>query len=201
MLTGHDGWVPAVAVASQGKLLASAGWDGVVRLWELPGGKLQIPLPLEGEKIESVAFAPQSGALAAGTQSGLVALWQFPGNQGPQTLADFTHAVTSLAWSPDGKHLAVAQTSGAVQWWDVQQKKWLGQLDAHSSAVYGLAFSPDGHLATCGEDKIVRLWDVASIIAWLRQSSLLLDVKKISSTPDRSRFAAGPFRTRLLPVD
>jgi len=38
-LKGHNDWVYAVAVAPDGKTLASGSWDGEVRFWTLPEGK------------------------------------------------------------------------------------------------------------------------------------------------------------------
>ena len=39
-LNGHADWVYAVAFSPDGTLLASGGWDGEVRVWNVADGKL-----------------------------------------------------------------------------------------------------------------------------------------------------------------
>jgi mono/diheme cytochrome c family protein len=56
-LTGHEGGIFAIAFSPDGKRVATGGYDGMVRLFELPTGKLKgafVPVPL--------STAPQTAA-------------------------------------------------------------------------------------------------------------------------------------------
>jgi WD40 repeat protein len=79
----HEQQVNAVAVSADGKLAASAGHDGLVRLWDLEAARTKptegardpletIDLGLALGEAESLVFAPDGSFLLAGTARGLV---------------------------------------------------------------------------------------------------------------------------------
>lgn len=76
--------------------------------------------------------------------------------------------VTALAFSPDGQTLAIgsgpASRFGDVKLVKVSDGSIVRDLgEVHSDTVLDIAFSPDGaQLATCGADKLVRVFDLAS---------------------------------------
>jgi WD40 repeat protein len=75
-LTGHQGDVRAVAFAPGGRLLASAGMEGTVQLWDLASRK-PAGDPLTGHQgpVLDVAFARSGRLLASAGADGTVRLW------------------------------------------------------------------------------------------------------------------------------
>ena len=69
--------VQAVVFSPDGKQLATAGNDKVVRVRDLDTGKQLAALPSQG-RVEAVAFSPDGKSLAAGSNDGTVRIWVTP---------------------------------------------------------------------------------------------------------------------------
>ena len=156
----------SVAFSPDGKLLASAGDDNTIRLWD-PHTRQPIGEPLRGHTggVFSVVFSPDGKMLASTGDDDTVRLWDTASRQplgGP--LLGHTGAGASVAFSPDGKMLATGAYDDTIRLWDVAGRTALGEpLEGHEAAVRSVAFSPDGKLLASGsEDQTVRLWDVST---------------------------------------
>jgi WD40 repeat protein len=84
VLRGHAGAVYALDYWTDSSLLASAGWDGKVKVWDLKSDSQSLTFDA-GAKQFAVAFAPESSLkyLASAGEDGVVRIW----NLGTRELA------------------------------------------------------------------------------------------------------------------
>ena len=162
----------AASFDSTGNLLARAGGDGEVRIWNRATGSVSLfrPFRYEYSSVLFVAFQPGGDLLAVGTDrdpvshKGLLFLYNYKTGQVDSTGDCGSNACIIMAWSPDGKRLAVGSQGGTIQVLDAPRFTTLMEVQrAHAGEITGLAWYPDGQrLVSGGVDQRLVQWDVAA---------------------------------------
>ena len=160
----HSDMTLALALSPNEHTLASGGWDGSVKLWEVASGAL-LWSGWQTKGTICLAFSPDGRLLASGDFAGTTRLWEMQ-QTGParlwQTLSGHTNLVRGLAFAPDGSRLASASWDSTVKLWQLASGRCLQTLVGHTERVEALAWSPDGtQLVSGGTDQLVTIWDVA----------------------------------------
>jgi WD40 repeat protein/tRNA A-37 threonylcarbamoyl transferase component Bud32 len=157
---GHAGLVWSVAFSRDGRRLASASYDGTVKVWETAEGKEMFTLKGHAGPVNGVAFDPDGRRLASAGMDGTVKVWNTADGRQLWTGQGHSGPVWSVAFSPDGRHLASAGGDTTFTVWDAVVGKELMRLRRHSGLVHSVAFSRDGQrLASASDDRTVKVWE------------------------------------------
>lgn len=160
--------VTAVAFSADGKLLAIATREGLVKVWDLATGAERLAIKSQHHSLIAVAITADNKAVAAVTGSTpwtapptVLTVWEIADGKEIRRvkLSHRFFFVGELSFSVDGRRLLGARNGLAV--WDVRTGRALYELDEPKSM--SAAFSRDGKrfAALVAGDGIV-VWEMAT---------------------------------------
>jgi WD40 repeat protein len=158
------GWIMAVAVSPDGRLVAAAREDGMALVYEARTGRLVRAFKLEGAgdfELATLAFDPD-GTLATGSWAGIVQRWNpTTGAQVGRSTLVAAAPVSSIAFDPTGQTFATTGGSdGLAKIWDTKTQQQFGATFPGDPGQWGNAkFTPDG-------SKLVVVYDDGTGFIW-----------------------------------
>jgi guanine nucleotide-binding protein subunit beta-2-like 1 protein len=119
---GHQEWVSCVRFSPNVALplIVSAGWDKVVKVWNLATCKLRVDLTGHTEYVNSVCVSPDGSLCASGGKDGKAMLWDLNEGRHLSTL-DANDIIHALCFSPV-RYWLCAATAQHIRVWDLESR-------------------------------------------------------------------------------
>jgi WD40 repeat protein/Tfp pilus assembly protein PilF len=152
----HLAWHPG------GELLAAAGEDSRVRLWEMSGGEFAAQeLPQLPSPMTALAFNHSGELLATASLDQRVQLWDTSGRLLLTSIGQ--DVISRLQFSRDNRHLIVETARGEIQIADVASADECRALfESEARDLSALDIHPGGRLLVTAHGNGISFWDIGS---------------------------------------
>ncbi|MBK8090023.1 MAG: caspase family protein [Chitinophagaceae bacterium] len=158
---GHTTEITASCISNDHSLLATAGKDYHIRLWNLQTAQMMKVMSGHSTLIRAMNFNPAKTMLATGVEGKAACTWDIEKGWVDKKF-EHGHQVTDVSFSADGKTLLTASADSFVRTWNAETGKLMNKM-RHNGSVFSAKFSPDGkHIISGSYDKTAKGWDAVS---------------------------------------
>lgn len=171
---GHTEWASCVRFSPSvaAPVIVSAGWDKVVKVWNLNNCKLRNNLVGHGGYLNTVTVSPDGSLCASGGKDGTAMLWDLTEGKRLYSL-DAGDVIHSLVFSPN-RYWLCAATTQSIKIWDLESKSMVDEIkvdfpvagkNAQVPYCTCLAWSADGSDLFAGfTDNVIRVYHASNIV-------------------------------------
>src|SRR5262249_4906298 len=157
-------WVFHLAFRDDGKLLLTAGGDGLVRFWnaENPEKIEEVDEPLwHYSAVFTAAFSHDGKTVLTGDVDQNAQLWDAETRNSRLHLVGHSGCINDAIFSPDDRLVVTGSQDRTARLWDKATGKPIGPTMMHPGEVIRVMFSRDGkNILTVADDQTSRSWPI-----------------------------------------
>ncbi len=157
--------IQAIALSPNGKTVASAHDDNIVRLWDTASKTERVSLKGHTEMINVITFSVDNTMLASGGEDRTILLWDVRKGRRRASLTGHQDRINTLAFSPvDNRLLASGSSDGTVRFWNTKTGKERSIFTAgHPKSVKTVAFNAENALLySAVSNGTIQIWNIKS---------------------------------------
>jgi WD40 repeat protein len=155
----HKTEILALAFSPDGTILATAGADGVGRVWNVANSRLRVALIGHTHYVVGIAFSTDSKYVVTASRDRTARVWDVGGDL-RALLAGDSDTVTAASFSPGRRQplrVLTASDDGSARLWDPQTQPHLRKVKKEPGALLRTFSLDHGLLLVAGPGREVRL--------------------------------------------
>lgn len=141
-----------VAVSPNQKLMAAAGKDGVVYLWNFNTQKLFYRFQDHTAPVNAVVFSQDSQFLFSASQDATIKIWHLATGTLLKTLSGHSGSVTQIAVGQVRELIVSSSLDGSIRAWNLKTGQLIQKLLQYTVPTQAMALTQHGSIAICGSD-------------------------------------------------
>ncbi|KAI0489585.1 putative pre-mRNA splicing protein [Xylaria cf. heliscus] len=163
VISGHLGWVRALAVEPNNQWFASGAGDRTIKIWDLATGNLRLTLTGHISTVRGLAVSPRHPYLFSCGEDKMVKCWDLETNKVIRHYHGHLSGVYTLALHPTLDVLVTGGRDGAVRVWDMRTRSNVHVMSGHRGTIADVKCQEaDPQVISGSLDSTVRLWDLAA---------------------------------------
>ncbi|KAH6646505.1 putative pre-mRNA splicing protein [Truncatella angustata] len=163
VISGHLGWVRALAVEPNNQWFASGAGDRTIKIWDLATGNLKLTLTGHISTVRGLAISPRHPYLFSCGEDKMVKCWDLETNKVIRHYHGHLSGVYTMSLHPTLDVLVTGGRDGAARVWDMRTRSNVHVLSGHKQTVADVKCqAADPQVISASLDATVRLWDLAA---------------------------------------
>ncbi|RPI73924.1 MAG: WD40 repeat domain-containing protein, partial [Planctomycetaceae bacterium] len=153
-----------VCLSPDGKEVAIAGRDAVIRIAKTDTGAIIREIETHQLEVNGLAYSADGSTLASAGDDGTVRLWNLADGTERLRIPAQPRAAFQVAFALGGRAVACCGHSDMIGLFDAQSGDRIGDLPGHAAAVEAICVTADGRgLGSVSRDGTMRFWDLETL--------------------------------------
>eukprot|EP01110_Echinostelium_bisporum_P010369 TRINITY_DN3716_c0_g1_i1.p1 TRINITY_DN3716_c0_g1~~TRINITY_DN3716_c0_g1_i1.p1 ORF type:complete len:324 (-),score=149.00 TRINITY_DN3716_c0_g1_i1:16-966(-) len=198
-LTGHGGWVTAIATTSAyPDTVLTASRDKTICSWDVSNkdeGVARRSLRGHGHFVQDVVMSSDGQFALSGSWDGMLRLWDLNTGATTRRFVGHTKDVLSVAFSSDNRQIVSGSRDKTIKLWNtLGECKYTIEQNGHTEWVSCVQFSPNTAspvIVSCGWDKLVKVWNMSTCTLKTNLVGHKDYLNTVTVSPDGSLCASG----------
>ena len=163
VISGHLGWVRAIAVDPANEFVVTGAADRTIKIWDLASGKLKLTLTGHVHTIRGLAVSERHPYMFSAGEDKMVKCWDLEYNKAIRHYHGHLSGVYALALHPTLDVLVTGGRDSVARVWDMRSAREVHCLGGHRGTVGAIVCQAnEPQVVTGSMDTTVRLWDIAA---------------------------------------